>query len=85
MANVIKGRTDFVVISQTKKFYRMQDAVIDGLINVLSETIKWLEGVRGKASISGVILSWINDLQEWEVMITFRELSPEEPVTNAKS
>ncbi len=85
VSNIIKGRTDFVVISQTKRFYRMRDAVIDGLINVLSETIKWLESVRGKVSIRGVILSWIDALQEWEVTITFRELHPEEPVTDDKS
>jgi hypothetical protein len=76
--NIIKGRTDFVVISQTKRFYRMQDAVIEGLINVLSETIKWLESVRGKVSVRGVTLFWIDTLQEWEVTITFRELRPEE-------
>jgi hypothetical protein len=83
--NVIKGRTDFVVIPQTKRFYRTQDAVIEGLINVLSETIRWLESVRGRVSISGVNLSWIDTLQEWEVTITFRELRPEKSATDEKS
>ena len=55
--NIIKGRTDFVVISQTNRFYRTQNAVIEGLINVLSETIKWLESVRGKVSIRGITLA----------------------------
>ena len=63
----------------------MQDAVIDGLINVLSETIKWLESVRGEVFIKGVTLSWIDTLQEWEVTITFRELRPEELVVDEKS
>jgi hypothetical protein len=71
---VAKTKVNLAVISQNKSYYGLPTARIEGLINVLENTLEWLLQEKDNITINDIILSWSDDLQEWSVKVTFYDL-----------
>jgi hypothetical protein len=71
---VAKTKVNLAVISQDKSYYGLPAAKIEGLINVLENTLEWLRQEKDNITINDIILSWSDDLQEWSVKVTFYDL-----------
>lgn len=71
---VSKTKVNLAVISQSKVFYGLPDSKIEGLINVLENTLDWLKREKDNITINDIILSWSDDIQEWTVKVTFFDL-----------
>jgi hypothetical protein len=72
---IAKTKVNLAVISQSKSYYGLPDARIEGLINVLENTLEWLRREKDSITINDIILSWSDDLQEWTAKVTFFEIS----------
>jgi hypothetical protein len=72
---VAKTKVSLAVISQDKTYYGLPTARVEGLINVLENTLKWLRQEKDGITINDIILSWSDDIQEWTVRVTFFELN----------
>jgi hypothetical protein len=71
---VAKTKVNLAVISQSRPYYGLPTARIEGLINVLENTLEWLRQEKDNISINDIILSWSDDMQEWSVKVTFYDL-----------
>ncbi len=71
---VAKTKVNLAVISQDKSYYGLPNARIEGLINVLENTLEWLRQEKDDITISDIILSWSDDTQEWTAKVTFFDL-----------
>jgi hypothetical protein len=71
---VAKTKVNLAVISQNKSYYGLPTARIEGLINVLENTLEWLRQEKDGITINDIILSWSDDTQEWSVKVTFYDL-----------
>lgn len=71
---VVKTKVNLAVISQSKVFYGLPESRTEGLINVLENTLDWLQREKGNISINDIILSWNDDTQEWTARVTFFDL-----------
>jgi hypothetical protein len=71
---VAKIKVNLAVISQSKSYYGLPAARIEGLINVLENTLEWLRREKDGITINDIILSWSDDAQEWSVKVTFYDL-----------
>jgi hypothetical protein len=72
---VAKIKVNLAVISQSKSYYGLPAARIEGLINVLENTLEWLRHEKDNITINDIVLSWSDDTQEWSVKVTFFELN----------
>jgi hypothetical protein len=71
---VTKTKTELAVISQSKSYYGLSNARIEGLINVLENTLNWLRQEKDNIVINDITFSWSNDTQEWTAEVTFFDL-----------
>jgi hypothetical protein len=71
---VVKTKVNLAVISQSKTFYGLPNARVEGLINVLENTLDWLRQERDNIVVNDITLSWSDDLEEWTAKITFFDL-----------
>jgi hypothetical protein len=71
---IAKTKVNLAVISQNKSYYGLPAARIEGLINVLENTLEWLRQEKDNISINDIILSWSDDMREWSVKVTFYDL-----------
>jgi hypothetical protein len=71
---VARTKVNLAVISQNKSYYGLPTARIEGLINVLENTLEWLRQEKDNISINDIILSWSDDMREWSVKVTFYDL-----------
>jgi hypothetical protein len=71
---VAKTKVSLAVISQDKSYYGLPTARVEGLIDVLENTLEWLRQEKDNITINDIILSWSDDLQEWSVKVTFHDL-----------
>jgi hypothetical protein len=70
---VAKTKVNLAVISQSKTFYGLPDARTEGLVNILENTLRWLQEEKGNIVVNDIILSWSDDTQEWTAKVTFSE------------
>ena len=71
---VAKTKVNLAVISQSKVFYGLPDSRIEGLINVLENTLDWLRQEKDNIVVNDITLSWSDDIQEWTAKVTFFDL-----------
>jgi hypothetical protein len=71
---IVKTKVNLAVISQSKTFYRLPNARVEGLINVLENTLDWLRQERDNIVVNDITLSWSDDLEEWTAKVTFSDL-----------
>jgi hypothetical protein len=69
-----KTKVNLAIISQSKTFYRLPNAKVEGLINVLENTLDWLRQERDNIVVNDITLSWSDDLEEWTAKVTFFDL-----------
>ncbi len=71
---VAKTKVNLAIVSQSKSYYGLPAARIEGLINVLENTLEWLRQEKDDITINDIILSWNDDTQEWTAKVTFFDL-----------
>jgi hypothetical protein len=71
---VARTKVNLAVISQSKVFYGSPNSRIEGLINVLENTLNWLKQEKDNIVINDIIFSWSDDVQEWAAKVTFFDL-----------
>jgi len=71
---VAKTKVNLAVISQSKVFYGLPESRIEGLINVLENTLDWLRRGKDNIVVNDITLSWSDGTQEWTAKVTFFDL-----------
>jgi len=71
---VAKTKVNLAVISQSKVFYGLPESRIEGLIDVLENTLDWLRQEKDNIVVNDITLSWNDDIQEWTAKVTFFDL-----------
>jgi hypothetical protein len=71
---VVKTKVNLAVISQSKTFYKLPNARVEGLIDVLENTLDWLRQEKDNIIVNDITLSWSDDTQEWTAKVTFFDL-----------
>jgi len=71
---VAKTKVNLAVISQSKVFYGLPESRIEGLIDVLENTLDWLRQEKDNIAVDDITLSWSDDTQEWTAKVTFFDL-----------
>jgi hypothetical protein len=71
---VAKIKANLAVVSQSKVFYGLPNSRVEGLINVLENTLDWLRQEKDNIAVNDIILSWSDDTQEWTAKVTFFDL-----------